>query len=146
MNKIKIPLLLSLIFLTTSACNSDDSFLEPNSIDGAWHMVRYEHSTNGENVNLILNDIVWSFDEDLKELTVAINLSITTRENYESLYIGIDEGTHNYSIIESDGVLNLTVGDLEFGNIILTENRLTINRRQSEFGNGNDLSSWHFEK
>lgn len=146
MNKIKIVLLLISIIFTTYACSSDDSYLDTNSIAGDWHMVRYEHSNNGGNVNFIKNDIVWSFDENSKKLIVEMNLSSTTRENYDSFYIGIDEGTHNYSIIEKDGVLNLIVENQEFGNIILSQNGLIINRRESPYGNGNDLSSWHFNK
>ncbi|MCB0745775.1 MAG: hypothetical protein KDC67_17865, partial [Ignavibacteriae bacterium] len=72
--------------------------------------------------------------------------SMATLNNYESISIGIDEGTYDYSIIEKNGVLNLTIGNLEFGNITLSENELTVNRKQGEYGNGNDLSTWYFEK
>ncbi|MCB0536869.1 MAG: hypothetical protein KDE33_05005 [Bacteroidetes bacterium] len=145
MKKITIALLLPLIIFSILSCSSDDSFLEPNTIAGNWHMVRYEHS-NGENINFTKNDIVWIFDENSDQLTVEINFSMATLNNYESISIGIDEGTYDYSIIEKNGVLNLTIGNLEFGNITLSENELTVNRKQGEYGNGNDLSTWYFEK
>ena len=146
MNKITTYLLLFLAIYYTSSCSSDDSYTETDTIAGNWNMMRYEHSTNGENVNFIKGDIVWWFDEDTAILTVEIDYSQTTLENYESIYIGIDQGTYEYSINEVNGVMNLAVGDLEFGNITLSDNGLMINRKDGEFGNGNNLSTWFFEK
>ena len=136
---------LILISLFVFSCSTEDSFENP-TINGNWYLKNYEHSTNGENINYVENDIIWNFNENLNKLTVELNFSATTLENYESLYIGLSEGVYDYSIVEENNILYLMVGDYEFGNVLFSTNELIINRRESPYGTGNNLSTWNFEK
>jgi len=135
---------LTLIILVTSSCTKNN-LVENSTIDGDWHLVKYEHSTNGKNVNFIRNDIVWNFNENSNKLIVEINISATTLENYESIYIGLDSGIYEYSIIEKNGISYLMIDNNKFGNILISPNKLIINKKEGSYGAENNLSTWSFE-
>jgi len=137
---------LILLFFIVSSCSKDDSFEKlSSSINGDWYLKSYEHSTNGENINFIKNDIIWNFNEDLNKLTIKLNISALTLENYESIYIGVNEGIYDYSIIEKNEISYLIIGDDEFGNISFSTNELKVNRKEAPYDEGNNLSTWNFE-
>ena len=50
-------------------CSYYDELTDP-TINGTWHLMKYEHSTNGDNLFSVRSDFVWTFDEANKELTI----------------------------------------------------------------------------
>ena len=132
-------------FLFISSCSSDD-LIQNQSINGTWYLKKYDDSTNGININFVREDVKWNFDENTNKLTVEFNFSETTLENNETLHVGLDSGSYDYSLTEKNGIKYLVIGNQEFGSISIETNTLNLNKNVDSNGSGIDLFIWEFEK
>jgi len=122
MKNFKLVLLAVIVGFLVS-CNNDDNNYKSIGLNGTWNLVRISTPVTGESEEIDVNDVVWTFNEAKRKITIADSREMQPQEN------GINASvTYDYNIVNWGEVCNeaLSFNQKQYGCITIEENNLTI--------------------
>ena len=136
--KIKLLFILccSLVLSSCSVSNNDEPEQNYKSL---WHLINVSGGFAGVNESFELETIIWSFDEATLKLTVANN----NQDN--AIQDGLDAGTYDYSIINTNGESFLVIDGNELGELTFSQAGMQIDENLKSTGNGADGFIYSFQ-
>ena len=129
-------IVLLLVIVSTLSCSIDDGTNTPPQ-SAKWSLVRITGGVAGVDINLDRGQITWIFDE--------FNSNIIVEENVAGVSYGLSEGTYSYSIQPIANADFIFVDEVEYGDIIIGQNTLTIDENvNSTSTNTSDKFKYRF--
>lgn len=140
-------LMLSIILIFATSCGKDDaedSVIINSGLVGTWNLINTSGGFAGINCSYQLGEIVFVFDED-DNLTITNNV-INTSATCGGQEINISVQTHTYGVLNDNGKKYLLVDDQESGELMVENDRFTLDQNNSSQGSGADLFMLTFVK
>lgn len=127
-----------LIFLSVSmlTCSLDDGTESPQN-NGKWNLINISGGITGNEINLQTGDVTWVFDEINSDLIIEYNINDDPAGLLRS-------GTYNFEIKTINNKSYLFVDNVELGNIVVGNDRFTLNQNILSTGNASDLYVFTF--
>lgn len=114
-------MILSLVLFIS--CNSDDDSNQTDILNGIWNLKNVSGGLQGIDIDYSQGFVNWNFNLKNNTLTVENNIMTTGPED---IYAGLDSGTYDIQIEESEEAATLFINDTERGVIILLNTNLKI--------------------
>lgn len=110
----------------TSCNNNDDDTIENDTtvtLNGTWNLKNVYGGLLGVDIDYKEGEVVWIFNLEQKTLLVKNNIMTTGPENS---YSGLNSGTYNFEIKETDDIQTLLINDQDRGKINVLETNLIL--------------------
>ncbi len=110
----------------TSCNNNDDDTIENDTtvtLNGTWNLKNVYGGLLGVDIDYKEGEVVWIFNLEQKTLLVKNNIMTTGPENS---YYGLNSGTYNFEIKETDDIQTLLINDQDRGKINVLETNLIL--------------------
>lgn len=117
----KLSIIIGFLFFTS--CNSNDTPITNETIEGSWHLKNISGGLLGVDIDYGRGKIIWKFNTQSNTVTVENNIPTTNPENF---YPDLPAGTYNYIIEEHQEIKTLFINDTKKGVIIIENNILKI--------------------
>ena len=140
--KQNILILLASFFITFS-CSVDNKSndISDENVISLWHLTSASGGISGVNDQFSLGIIGWVFDDENGTVTIENNNSDSGKED------GLDSGTYNYSIIETETASFIIVDGIELGELLFTSNNFfEINQNETSTGPAADGYIYTFQR
>jgi len=132
-------LIIAFSFLISCSVG-DDIPQNSNEVRITWHLKQTTGGVAGINDEFAIDDVVWSFSEDEGTLNVDNQNTDTEKQDF------LDSGTYSFSIATINGENFISIGGVEYGEIIIGNTQFTINENYTSVGEIADGFIYTFQR
>lgn len=143
-------LVVVLCFSFLSSCNSDDDSMQNEAINGIWNLKNVSGGFVGADIDYENGTVSWQFISETNTLIVE---SLITNTGPQSVYLPLQSGNYNYSLIKLNGRTFIVIEDFgifdngEYGRYQINENGvLMIDQGESSESSASDVFILLFER
>lgn len=149
--KIRISaLVVVLCFSFLSSCNGDEDSMQNEAINGIWNLTNVSGGFAGADIDYENGTVSWQFISETNTLIVE---SLITNTGPQSVYLPLQSGNYNYSLIKLNGRTFIVIEDFgifdngEYGRYQINENGvLMIDQGESSESSASDVFILLFER